>query len=50
MAREAIKYENSKTHTEFRQLGVKNRTRLAMEAEQVITKQSLIEKAQYLCV
>ena len=31
-------------HTEFCQLGVKNRTRLVTEAEKVITKQSLMEK------
>ena len=32
-------------HTEFRKLGVKNRTRLVMEDENFITKHALMEKA-----
>ena len=32
-------------HIEFRKLGVKNRTRLVMEAKNVITKHALMEKA-----
>jgi len=43
-----IKFLNSKTKLELRQLGVKDRTRLVMDENKVITKQCLIEKSKKL--